>query len=183
MTGPSDAEIGQMRSLLNQANRVIRARRKAGQSVESLVAKRDQLKKMLAFAEPVGRVEVRRAKSTGTWVGLYRNSESGMESDPETPWSVVCEAHGCLVCVATREHGRLAMSAPHDWCPQCSGEGCGSCVGGHVKGCPLINAEDLGDCLAGSACVGCCPNACKSAGLAEMAGETGRRLRRMFGGA
>lgn len=182
MSYPDRAELGaEARAMLRKVGKAIAARRKAGLSVDKLVQHRAVLRQVLVQCEPAGRVELRRARSTGTMVGLYRNAESGMESDPETPWSVVCEEHGCLVCVATREIGRASMNCPDDWCPQCSGEGCGSCVGGHVQGCPLIGAEDLADCLAGSACKGCCPNKCRSAGMAEMAGEKGRALCRLLG--
>lgn len=59
---------------------------------------------------------------------------------------------------------------------------CGDCFDGHEPECPLAFAADLGDCLAGASCKGCCPNGCKPRGLPEAAQEAGQRLRRMLGG-
>ena len=65
-----------------------------------------------------GALESRRNRRTGLIVTLYRAAEAGMENDPETPYCVVCERHGTLVCMATREQARSAMSVP-DWCADC----------------------------------------------------------------
>jgi hypothetical protein len=171
MSHPTPEQLAELRGALRQADRIISHHRKLGLPVAVLVAKRNMIRSALASHEPGGRVEVRRARSTGTLVGLYRNSESGMESDPDYPWSVVCEEHGCLVCVETRAGARSCMSSPHDWCPQCSGEGCGSCVGGHVAGCRLLISMT-------ASCSGCCPNKCR--GSAAMANKLDE-LRRAFG--
>jgi hypothetical protein len=115
-------DLAEARTTLRQANRILAARRKAGLPLGRLVEKRNQLRDAIASHEPEGRVECRRARSTGTLVGLYRSGEGGLEDDPELPWTVVCEDHSALVSMATREQGRTAMSCPEDWCPYCSGE-------------------------------------------------------------
>lgn len=53
---------------------------------------------------------------SGPLVGIYRNAESGMESDPETPYSVVCEEHNTLVSVETL---RIAGNTATDTCNFC----------------------------------------------------------------
>ncbi len=70
-------------------------------------------------AQREGCVLLRRARATGTLVGLYRSDEAGMESDPESPWATVCEQHHAIVCHATRANAVLAMPIPHDWCDDC----------------------------------------------------------------
>lgn len=114
--------VEEMRAVYRKAARVILARKRAGQSVDSLVESRRKLGQALRACEPSGRVEIRRARSTGTLVGLYRSLEGGMENDPELPWTVVCEPHACLVSMGTREEARSAMACPNDWCPVCRGE-------------------------------------------------------------
>ena len=69
-----------------------------------------------------GVVLYRKARSTGTHVGLYRSYESGFESDPEWPWSTVCDEHGGIVCHATRKAAETFLSHPEDWCPTCKDE-------------------------------------------------------------
>lgn len=66
-----------------------------------------------------GCVTLRRARSTGTLVGLYRSLEAGLESDPDYPWSTVCEDHGGIVCHATRALATQGLSHPEEWCHVC----------------------------------------------------------------
>lgn len=68
--------------------------------------------------ERAGFVLSRRNRITGFVVGLYRSAESSMESDPEIPWSTVCEEHANLVCHATRSLAESSMALP-DWCEPC----------------------------------------------------------------
>jgi hypothetical protein len=112
------------RVLLAKIERELKARRLAGHPdlTLALQQKLDALRVAVQAITPAGLVEQRRARSTGTLVGLYRSVEAGMESDPELPWSVVCEPHGGIVCTESRAHGRSAMSCPDDWCPVCQGD-------------------------------------------------------------
>lgn len=57
----------------------------------------------------------------GMLVGIYRSDEAGLESDPELPWSVVCEAHGGIISTQSRRFAESA-AASTDWCPTCQEE-------------------------------------------------------------
>lgn len=118
----SEVDLKEVRALIRRAGRVIRERRRAGQNVDNLVIQRDMAREALKSWSPAGLVEQRRARSTGTQVGLYRSAEAGLEADPELPWAVVCEDHGGIVCTATRAQARTAMSGPDEWCPRCSNQ-------------------------------------------------------------
>lgn len=115
-------EVDDVRALIRKAVRVIRVRRRAGLDVSGLVIQCDMAREALKGLEPAGRVELRRAHSTGTQVGLYRSAEAGLEQDPDLQWAVVCEDHGGIVCMETRANARTAMSCPDEWCPTCSGQ-------------------------------------------------------------
>jgi hypothetical protein len=65
-----------------------------------------------------GLVERRRCQLTGFLVGLYDGVQSGIESDPETPWVTVCEEHGNCVCHRTQKLARSHMAVP-EWCEEC----------------------------------------------------------------
>lgn len=65
-----------------------------------------------------GLVERRRCRLTGLHVGLYDSLASGMESDPELPWSTVCEEHGSIVSHPTQKLARSHMAMP-EWCEEC----------------------------------------------------------------
>jgi hypothetical protein len=69
-----------------------------------------------------GIVLYRKARSTGTHVGLYKADEAGIESDPESPWATVCEEHGGVVCHANRRNAESYLSHPEEWCPVCQGD-------------------------------------------------------------
>lgn len=58
-------------------------------------------------------------RGTGPLVGVYKNSESGMETDVATPWSIVCEAHGTLVCVETRADAAATSTDTKNFCDDC----------------------------------------------------------------
>lgn len=73
----------------------------------------------LLAAERAGCIEVRRSRATGTLVGLYRSAEAGMEEDPETPYTTVCEEHNTLVCHATLKLARENLPDPRGWCDEC----------------------------------------------------------------
>lgn len=65
-----------------------------------------------------GCIELRTTRK-GTQVGLYRSREAGMESDPEYPYSTVCEAHNTLVCHSTRKAAEQSLPHPEMWCDEC----------------------------------------------------------------
>lgn len=56
---------------------------------------------------------------TGPLVGVYRNKESGIEIDPETPWSVVCQKHNTLVCVESRAAAMSTSADTRNFCDDC----------------------------------------------------------------
>ncbi len=55
-----------------------------------------------------GVVESRRRRLSGTVVTIYRSLEAGIESDPDLPYSTVCEDHGVITC-----HPTLAQARRH----------------------------------------------------------------------
>lgn len=69
-------------------------------------------------AQRGGCVLLRRTRR-GILVGLYRSDDAGMESDPATPWSTVCEAHGAIVCHASRRDAAASLPHPDGWCDDC----------------------------------------------------------------
>lgn len=66
-----------------------------------------------------GCVTQRKARQTGTLVGVYQANQAGMESDPETPWATVCEEHGNLVCHPTLAFAMGHAADPQGWCEDC----------------------------------------------------------------
>jgi len=67
-----------------------------------------------------GLVERRRNRRTGTLVGLYHAHQAGIDADPETPWSTVCEDHSSMIGHRTLALARSGMVAPDDWCAACA---------------------------------------------------------------
>lgn len=63
-----------------------------------------------------------RTTRKGVPVGLYRSREAGIESDPDYPYTTVCEAHNTCVCHETRRSAEQALSHPESWCDQCRGD-------------------------------------------------------------
>jgi hypothetical protein len=64
-----------------------------------------------------------RTTRKGVQVGLYRSAES-FESDPELPYTTVCETHSTLVSHETRRAAEQSLSHPEMWCDDCRyGEG------------------------------------------------------------
>ena len=64
---------------------------------------------------------LRRARSTGTLVGLYDAEPAGFDSDGGR-WATVCETHGYLVYHETRTVAESHLSHPEEWCAVCQGE-------------------------------------------------------------
>ena len=71
---------------------------------------------------------VLRTTRRGVRVGLYRSLEAGIESDPATPYTTVCEDHNTCVCHGTRRSAEASLAYPESWCDQCRGEPPESCV-------------------------------------------------------
>ena len=66
-----------------------------------------------------GLIQYRKARSTGTRVGVYSSVEAGLEVDPELKYSVVCEDHGSIVGVSTLVDARSCATEPDSWCDEC----------------------------------------------------------------
>jgi len=72
--------------------------------------------------ERAGCVVLRYTRKGRRLVGLYRSLEAGIESDPATPWSNVCDAHSGVTCFETRKAAEACLSTPEEWCPMCQEE-------------------------------------------------------------
>lgn len=72
-----------------------------------------------AFNGLAGCVTQRKCRETGTLVGLYHSDQSGMESDPELPWTTVCEKHNTLVSHTTLALAKMTLSHPTAFCDEC----------------------------------------------------------------
>jgi hypothetical protein len=72
-----------------------------------------------SFNNLAGCVTQTRSHRTGTLVGLYHSVQAGIEDDPETPWTTVCEKHGSCVCHATMGYARQSLPDPTHWCDDC----------------------------------------------------------------
>lgn len=75
---------------------------------------------MTSAPDNAGLVSWRRARSTGTQVGVYHGETADLDTDGgENPWSTVCEPHGGVVSHPTRRLAMLHAPHPEDWCPTC----------------------------------------------------------------
>lgn len=77
---------------------------------------------MPAAAAWVGLRQYRRARSTGTHVGVYDGIAAGMDTDGGR-WQTVCEEHGHIVSHQTLAEARRWASAPEQWCESCMAAG------------------------------------------------------------
>lgn len=69
-----------------------------------------------------GCVVQRKARSTGTLVGLYNGEQADLDTDGGTaPWSTVCEVHGTVISHSSRKLAESHLSSPQDWCEDCGG--------------------------------------------------------------
>lgn len=87
--------------------------------------KTHKAKEMILMEMPnyAGLRQYRRARSTGTLVGLYNGDEAGMDtSSGDQPWSLVCEPHGFVSSFETIRSARSFASCPEQWCEVCSGD-------------------------------------------------------------
>jgi len=69
-------------------------------------------------SERAGCVALRKCNASGTVVGIYRSVEAGIEDDPTTPWSLICEDHGAVICIETIDLARQHAAWP-GWCADC----------------------------------------------------------------
>jgi hypothetical protein len=69
-----------------------------------------------------GCVEQRRRRN-GAVVGVYNCHQSGMETDPATPWASVCEDHNTICCHSSLKLALYHAVEPDGWCEPCRGEG------------------------------------------------------------
>lgn len=60
-------------------------------------------------------VLIKRARSTGTKVALYREGEAG----EDTKWATVCEDHGGIVYHYNKVDALSELLHPERWCPDC----------------------------------------------------------------
>lgn len=62
----------------------------------------------------------RRAKATGTHVGVYNGDEAGLDTDGgEAPWSTICDEHGGIASHFTLADAEHHAGKPEQWCPVC----------------------------------------------------------------
>lgn len=58
----------------------------------------------------------RKARRTGTYVGLYNSEEAGIDGEK---WACVCEEHHTMLTVPTFDVARSHLSYPTEWCDAC----------------------------------------------------------------
>jgi hypothetical protein len=68
-----------------------------------------------------GCVQRRRARQTGTEVGVYHSEQAGLDPDAGD-WSVVCEPHGAILTTETLKMAKRHAAAPLGWCEDCRGD-------------------------------------------------------------
>jgi hypothetical protein len=73
----------------------------------------------VAAADEAGLLRRARSRKTKTMVAVYKAAEQGIECDPETPFAVVCETHGTVVCVKTRRDAFGCAPDPTMFCDDC----------------------------------------------------------------
>ena len=70
--------------------------------------------------EYAGLRQYRKARSTGTHVGVYDGGPAGMDTEGGR-WQTVCEEHGYLASHGTLSLAREHASEPENWCEVCMG--------------------------------------------------------------
>lgn len=73
-------------------------------------------KKEHAFLGFAGCVDAHRQRD-GHLIAIFASVASGIESDPELPWSVSCEDHNTCVCTPTLDAARRCKT--DDFCDDC----------------------------------------------------------------
>lgn len=71
-----------------------------------------------AFFKRAGLIESRVNRLTKTEISLYDSAKAGIEDDPESPWAIVCEAHGSILTHTSKTAARSHMATP-EWCSKC----------------------------------------------------------------
>lgn len=72
----------------------------------------------LAALGYVGLLQMRRARSTGTMVGVYNRDGMGTGED-ELKYTTVCEDHGTLVGHPSLALAKSHAPCPEGWCDEC----------------------------------------------------------------
>ena len=76
----------------------------------------------MTMPDYAGLRQYRKARSTGTHVGVYDGVEAGMDTDGGR-WQTVCEEHGAICSHETLTLARDHASAPEGWCEACMNGG------------------------------------------------------------
>lgn len=66
-----------------------------------------------------GCVLQKKARQTGTLVGVYNAEQAGIDSEPTDPWASVCETHGTFVCHSSLQLAKAHSADPKGWCDHC----------------------------------------------------------------
>ncbi len=66
-----------------------------------------------------GYLSARISRQTGTLVAVLRSAEAGIESDPDLPYTTLCDDHSTLVCHRTRSAAEGFAAEPAVWCEPC----------------------------------------------------------------
>lgn len=74
--------------------------------------------KQYNMAGRAGCLQLRKAQSTGTLVGIYNSDQAGLNTESGT-WSVVCEEHGAILGCEKQGDARAQAADPQGWCEGC----------------------------------------------------------------
>ena len=61
-----------------------------------------------------------KCRETGTVTGAYVSAEQGIDTGDE-PYAVLCEDHGSVLGVPTKDHARYFRAHPLEFCDHCRG--------------------------------------------------------------
>jgi hypothetical protein len=78
-----------------------------------------RVRKNYGFNGLAGCVVQRKARTTGTLVGVYNSEQAGLEQDSSCVWMTVCEAHNTLVGHASLQLAMGHAVDPEGWCQFC----------------------------------------------------------------
>lgn len=77
------------------------------------------MSKKYSFNDLAGCVVQRKARQTGTLVGVYNSEQAGLDDDPACSWSCVCEFHSTLVGHSSLKKALGWSVEPESWCEFC----------------------------------------------------------------